>query len=184
MAIPFISSILGPPRQHRDIWFSVGPCSSFPNITSKTPLCTPLLRNSPNCKVFLIPYLNNSISEAVEIPLTETSTHVSGEKYEQVLVVQFQGKFHAMINVRLSCLVTFQAKRIRNVHMKHTLSQTALYLRSRISASSLVQGLRVRNMSGHLTYLLAKGIMETLGLQLGRLRLEGILMERTVARFG
>jgi hypothetical protein len=100
MAIEFLNSILGPSRQQHDPWFYVGPSSSFQNITSSAPLCTPQLRENPSCKVFLIPHSSAAEATAIEIPPSDSSSHVSGAAHDQVLIFQFQEKFRAITNVR------------------------------------------------------------------------------------
>lgn len=110
MSTSFMNSIFGSQRQPKDPWFLVGRASSFADNTASSTLSAPIpcvssSASSHSCKVFLIPKAvassTPSSSSALEIPLAEAATRVSGGEQDQILVFQFHGRFHAVDNVRL-----------------------------------------------------------------------------------
>lgn len=78
------------PRPGAD-WFCVGRASAFPNLVSQPLLCEG--EATPGCKVFHIPQGNPS--EGTEVPIDDVGVDLK----DQVLVFQFQGKFHAIEHV-------------------------------------------------------------------------------------
>jgi hypothetical protein len=102
MALPFQG-----PSGRGDGWFSVGSASSFPNITKSTivtlsepQLCGDHDAPKQGCKVFLAPNTDDGLREAIQIPDDpKDQVNVSLRRGEQVLVFQYQGKFHALDNV-------------------------------------------------------------------------------------
>ncbi|KUJ07530.1 uncharacterized protein LY89DRAFT_712021 [Mollisia scopiformis] len=84
-----------PPRPG-DAWFSAGPRSSYPNVTSTS--LSDLLpckdTTAPGCKVFHVPATD--ISHATEVSLDDTVTATSAELGEQVVVFQYQGQFYGI----------------------------------------------------------------------------------------
>jgi hypothetical protein len=99
MALPFQSSF-----QNGNTSFSVGPASSFPNITesgsvtlSKQQSCNNT-STAPGCKVFYAPNTDNlEATQLSDDP--KDQVNASLRRGEQVLVFQYAGKFHAMDNV-------------------------------------------------------------------------------------
>lgn len=104
MALPFIATSH---QRGSDTWFSVGPASSFANITdpgsvvlSDQALCT---ANLAGCKVFLAPDSKTSsgTKEATQLSSApDEQLNASLGKGDQVLVFQYKGTFHAVDNVR------------------------------------------------------------------------------------
>lgn len=94
----FFNAFVGPSRTG-DAWFLTGPTTSFPNITASgnTVLSDRLPCKgafAPGCKVFQVP-LNNS-TQAIEVDLDDA---IAAGLKEQVMVFQYQGKFHAVDHV-------------------------------------------------------------------------------------
>jgi nitrite reductase/ring-hydroxylating ferredoxin subunit len=97
-----------PSANNCDTWFAVGLASSFSNITTDTarPLATYIPRSASDglgCKVFSVQDEDGDTQVAVQMPLDvndqiKSFTH----KREQILVFQYNGKFHAIDNVRLT----------------------------------------------------------------------------------
>lgn len=84
-----------------DAWFLAGPTTSFPNITASgdTPLSERLPCKgsfAPGCKVFHVPSTDST--QAVEVEIDDA---VAAGLKEQVIVFQYQGKFHAVDHVSL-----------------------------------------------------------------------------------
>ncbi|KAF7917884.1 uncharacterized protein EAE98_009912 [Botrytis deweyae] len=91
----FFNPFVGTSRSG-DAWFLAGPTSSFPNITASgdTVLSDRLPCKgsfAPGCKVFHVPVTNSP--QAVEVELDDA---VAAGLKEQVIVFQYQGKFHAV----------------------------------------------------------------------------------------
>ena len=94
--------------QRGDEWFSVGLASSFPNIKGSTgvtlseqQLCGNDNTLKEGCRVFLAPDLAGDSKEATQMSSNpKDQVNVSLRRGEQVLVFQYQGKFHAIDNVR------------------------------------------------------------------------------------
>jgi hypothetical protein len=97
-----------PSAEECNTWLAVGPASSFSNITTDTarPLAKYIPRSASDgigCKVFAIQDEDGDTQVAVEMPL-DVNDQIKSFKHkrEQILVFQYNGKFHAMDNVRLT----------------------------------------------------------------------------------
>lgn len=84
-------------------WFNAGPVSTYPNITTETngPLgqqrkCDQTFL--PGCKVFHVP--KEDATQARQIAIDDWSDG-SGDKKNQVMIFQYEGKFVAVNHVRL-----------------------------------------------------------------------------------
>jgi hypothetical protein len=105
MALPFQSS-----SQHGNTWFSVGPASSFPNVTESGSVTLSEQQScnntkTPGCKVFYA--LDTDNLEATQLSDDpKDQVNASLRRGEQVLVFQYAGKFHAMDNV---CAFAYQS---------------------------------------------------------------------------
>ncbi|KAH7418931.1 hypothetical protein BKA64DRAFT_596 [Cadophora sp. MPI-SDFR-AT-0126] len=82
-----------------DAWFSAGPSTSYPNITSSgsTPLSEQLPCRetvAPGCRVFHVP--SDDSSKAAEIDQSSVGEGLHGDLKDQVVVFQYQGDFHAI----------------------------------------------------------------------------------------
>lgn len=110
-ALPFT-----PASQRGDPWFSVGLSSSFEDLTESNAVTLADEVASAchsgkdatsryGCKVFLAPDKGDRTSQATQLsddPKDQLDSSL--RKGDQVLVFQYKGKFHAIDNVRLSCL--------------------------------------------------------------------------------
>ncbi|KAI0599337.1 hypothetical protein F4775DRAFT_121669 [Biscogniauxia sp. FL1348] len=97
MALPFtVRSRLG------DAWFSVGLTSSFPNIKESggvilhEPQSCGRDNSLPGCKVFHVPSTDSTQAHQVEADAVLSQNGAMLQ--DQVLVFQYQGKFHAVDN--------------------------------------------------------------------------------------
>jgi hypothetical protein len=97
-----------PSADECDTWFAVGLASSFSNITTDTarPLAKYIPRSASDglgCKVFAVQDEDGDTQVAVEMSL-EVNDQIESfkHKHEQILVFQYNGKFHAIDNVRLT----------------------------------------------------------------------------------
>lgn len=86
-------------------WFLAGLATSYPNITtsSSTSLSDLLpCKDSvtPGCKVFHVSPTDSA--NAVEVVLDDALAATSAELGEQVVVFQYQGKFHAVDHVSIA----------------------------------------------------------------------------------
>lgn len=103
MALPFVGSTL---RGHA--WFSVGLASSYPNITEAKAVALAELtpcggdgKSMAGGRVFLSPDVDGGSREATQLSDDpQAHSDASLRKGEQVLVFQYNGKFHAIDNVR------------------------------------------------------------------------------------
>jgi hypothetical protein len=107
--MPFHNPYIAPSRA-KDAWFLVGLKNSFPNIiaSGSTVLADRLPCNdsvAPGCKVFHVPRTDSS--QAVEANLEDAAITLSDELREQVMVFQYQGKFHAVDHVSRLLLFNF-----------------------------------------------------------------------------
>lgn len=99
-----MASLFSPFSRSRagDAWFSVGPASSFPDITSQdgsqireTRPCPQRDENVAGCKIFHAP--KEDSSKATEVTLNDAALPPeAGGLKDQVLVFQYKGKFHAV----------------------------------------------------------------------------------------
>ncbi|KAH8900646.1 hypothetical protein GQ53DRAFT_757630 [Thozetella sp. PMI_491] len=88
------------PSRPNDEWFFVGPASSFPDITNSAEKWFKLIwpqscangSEVPGCKVFH----PQDGAEAREVPIDSAPGEDAWLMREQVLVFQYQGKFHAV----------------------------------------------------------------------------------------
>lgn len=99
MALPYTAP-------SRDAWFSVGPASSYVNVTASDDLALAENRTCsrggnvrPGCKVFLVPEADGSKAVMELSPDPKDQVDASLRKGEQVLVFQYNNKFHAIDNV-------------------------------------------------------------------------------------
>ncbi|APA09273.1 hypothetical protein SS1G_12049 [Sclerotinia sclerotiorum 1980 UF-70] len=93
--MPFFNAFVGTSRAG-DAWFLAGLTASFPNITASgdTVLSNRLPCKgsfAPGCKVFNVPLTDST--QAVEVDLDDA---VAAGLKDQVIVFQYQGKFHAV----------------------------------------------------------------------------------------
>lgn len=87
------------PRRAVDAWFFAGLASSYPDITTSdgSPLFSRVRCGGlhvPACKVFHVPLVDSS--NALELDLDDAA---SVGLDNQVLIFQYQGKFHAIDHV-------------------------------------------------------------------------------------
>lgn len=102
-----MSSFFSPFSRSRagDAWVPVGVASSFPDITSadgmrvsEVRLCAKSGSSLPGCKIFHVP--RDDSSKASEVPIDEAGAPPeTGGLRDQVLIFQFNGKFHAINHV-------------------------------------------------------------------------------------
>jgi hypothetical protein len=90
----------------RDAWFSVGLASSYLNVTASDDVnlaehrsCSKDGIAKPGCKVFLVPEADGSKAVVELSHDPKDQLDASLRKGEQVLVFQYNDKFHAIDNV-------------------------------------------------------------------------------------
>ncbi|KAI0412822.1 hypothetical protein F5X98DRAFT_353908 [Xylaria grammica] len=97
-----LTSFIAPSRKG-DAWFFAGRTSSFPNLTESG---TDILNeprpcgsgeSAPSCKVFHVP--SGDSSQAQEIEGDAMISYNGASLRDQVLIFQYQGKFHAVDNM-------------------------------------------------------------------------------------
>lgn len=102
-----MTSLFSPFSRSRagDAWFSVGPATSFPDITSADGTqvsdlrpCTDINKKRPGCKVFHVP--KDDGSKATEVPPDGIEAlSGAGDLQDQVMIFRYKGKFHAINHV-------------------------------------------------------------------------------------
>jgi hypothetical protein len=106
MTLPFPSS-----SQRGDTWFAVGLTTSFPNITKSGSVtlsdhqpCSGDDPPTPGCKVFFAPDTSDDNKVVTQLSNdAKDQVNASLRRGEQVLVFQYEGKFHAIDNVGALC---------------------------------------------------------------------------------
>lgn len=138
---PFSSSRAG------NAWFHVGSASSFPNITANDTAqisehrpCSSADESLQGCKVFHVP--KEDSSRATEVPLDgSVAPPEAGGLRDQVMVFQYNGKFHAVNHVScitILCLsadtefVTDLDSRNVHIHLIHCPTVQPLILRTSV----------------------------------------------------
>lgn len=113
----FFNAFVGTSRTG-DAWFLAGSTTSFPNITASagTVLSDRLPCKgsfAPGCKIFHVPLTNST--QAAEVDLDDA---VAAGLKEQVIVFQYQGKFHAVDHVSLVVLLCMIDQEIEEIARK------------------------------------------------------------------
>jgi hypothetical protein len=113
---------------HEDGWFHVGLASSFPNTTtsgtstlSDKQSCNEGNQENRGCKVFHAPSAGGGSPEAVELSSDPKDQAVASLRMgEQVLVFQYQNRFHAISNVGSGQSFAATTDNGRNVLIRRT----------------------------------------------------------------